>query len=177
MPVLRLIARPMLASMFLAGGLDAVRNPARLVPAAAKVVQPLAEQLPALKDRTEQAVRLNGAVQLAAGTLLALGRKPRIAALVLAATLVPTTWAGHRFWEADTPEEREQQMIHFLKNVSMMGGLLLAAADTGGRPSLAWRGRHAVHTARHDVALAGRTARATGRPAARAGRLSAHLSH
>ncbi|WP_377271730.1 DoxX family protein [Peterkaempfera sp. SMS 1(5)a] len=177
MPVLRMIARPMLASMFLVGGLDAVRNPARLVPAADKVVKPLAERFPGIvPDSTEQAVRLNGAVQLAAGVMLVLGRQPRLAALTLAATLVPVTWAGHRFWEFEDPERREQQLIHLLKNVSMMGGLLLAAADTAGRPSLAWRGRHAVHSARHDVAVAARTARATRRPAMAAGRMQGRLA-
>lgn len=177
MSVLRMIARPMLASMFLAGGLDAVRNPGRLAPAADKVVKPLSERFPgAVPDSTERAVRLNGMVQLVAGTMLALGRRPRVAALALAATLVPVTCAGHRFWEAESGEEREQQLIHLLKNVSMMGGLLIAAADTGGRPSLAWRGRHAVQTARHDAVLAARTARATGRPAAAAGRVRGRMA-
>ncbi|WP_055585690.1 DoxX family protein [Peterkaempfera griseoplana] len=177
MPVLRMIARPMLASMFVVGGLDAVRRPARLAPMADKVVKPLAERFPGVvPESTEQAVRLNGAVQLTAGVLLALGRRPRPAALALAATLVPVTWAGHRFWEAEDPAEREQQLIHLLKNVSMMGGLLLAAADTAGRPSLAWRGRHAVHSARHDVAVAARTARATRGPAMAAGRLQGRIA-
>jgi uncharacterized membrane protein YphA (DoxX/SURF4 family) len=177
MSVLRMIARPMLASMFLVGGLEAVRNPGRLAPAADKVVGPLSQRFPgAVPENTEQAVRLNGAVQLAAGTMLALGRRPRLAALALAATLVPVTYAGHRFWEAETAEEREQQLIHLLKNVSRMGGLLLAALDTEGRPSMAWRGRHAVESARHDVALAARTARATRRPAMAAGRVHGRMA-
>ena len=68
----------------------------------------------------------------------------RPAAVVLAATLVPTTLAGHRFWEEDDPAARRHQTIHVLKNVAMMGGLLLAAADTGGRPSVPWRAKRAV---------------------------------
>ncbi|AXI77373.1 DoxX family protein [Peterkaempfera bronchialis] len=167
MPMLRQLARPMLASMFIAGGIDALRNPARLVPDA--------ERFPALADNPERAVRIAGAVQVTAGALLATGRQPRPAALALAAVLAPLTWARHRFWEADSPEQRQEQLIHFLKNMSMMGGLLIAAADTAARPSLAWRGRHAVHTARHDVALAARTAKATARPAAAAGRLQGKL--
>ena len=137
--VLRAIARPMVASIFVIQGYETFRRPDRLAPRAESVVRPLAERIPAVPAKTEDAVRLNGAVQMVAGTLLALGRFPRLSALALAATLVPTTAAGHRFWEAEEDADRTQQRIHFLKNLSMFGGLLITAADTGGRPSLAWR--------------------------------------
>ena len=70
--------------------------------------------------------------------LLAFGRVPRLSSAVLAASLVPTTFAGHRFWEAEGAE-RERQKIQFAKNVSLVGGLILAAVDTEGytRPRLA----------------------------------------
>ena len=64
---------------------------------------------------TEQLVKLNGAVQVAAGTTLALGILPRVSALVLAASLVPTTLAGHRFWEEEDEAARAQQTVQFLK--------------------------------------------------------------
>ena len=80
------------------------------------MVRPLAERFSAVPPWTEDAVRLNGAVQMAAGTLLALGRFPRLSALALAGTLVPATLAGHRFWEAEEEPDRAQQRIHFLKN-------------------------------------------------------------
>jgi len=172
MAVLRAIARPMLASIFAIQGLDTLRNPERVVPTAEPVVKPLSEKVPVLPDSVEQAVRLNGAVQLAGGTLLAIGWVPRLAALAIAGTLVPTTLAGHRFWEADEPQTRKQQKIQFLKNLSMLGGLLIAAADTGGRPSLAWRGKHAVRDVRRQSAVAARAAR-TG---ARAGRARGRVS-
>jgi putative oxidoreductase len=172
MAVLRAFARPMLASIFVIQGYDTFRRPERVSARAEPVVRRIAARVPALPDKTEQAVRLNGAVQLVAGSLLAAGRVPRLSALALAATLVPTTFAGHRFWEAEDKQERAQQRIHFLKNVSMLGGLLITAADTAGSPSLAWRGRHAVRSARHDVSLAARTATASGKSAAKASRLS-----
>jgi uncharacterized membrane protein YphA (DoxX/SURF4 family) len=162
----------MLASIFVIQGYDTFRRPERVSARAEPVVRRIAARVPALPDKTEQAVRLNGAVQLVAGSLLAAGRVPRLSALALAATLVPTTFAGHRFWEAEDKQERAQQRIHFLKNVSMLGGLLITAADTAGSPSLAWRGRHAVRSARHDVSLAARTATASGKSAAKASRLS-----
>ena len=58
---------------------------------------------------------------------------------------------------------------------SFGGGLLIAAADTSGSPSLAWRGRYAARTARRDLRLAARTAKASGKAGARAGRLSGRL--
>jgi uncharacterized membrane protein YphA (DoxX/SURF4 family) len=165
----------MLASIFILQGVETFRRPERVATRAEPVVRPLAERLPFVPGKTEEAVRINGAVQVVAGTLLALGRWPRLAAIALAATLVPTTLAGHRFWEAEDDQERRQQRIHFLKNASMLGGLLIASADTAGNPSLAWRGRHAAQTARREVKLAARTARVSGRAGAKAGRAGRRL--
>ncbi|CAN5442001.1 DoxX family protein [soil metagenome] len=164
MSLLRRAARPMLASMFVTGGLDALRNPGPKVPTAEDV----ASRVPGLSDQdTETLIRVNGGVQVAAGSLLALGRLPRLSALALAASLVPTTAAGHRFWEHDDPAKRTQQQIHFFKNLSMLGGLLLAALDTEGRPGLGWRARHkaehaeaAVRRSRGQARLLAKTARA-----------------
>lgn len=175
MAVLRAVARPMLASIFAVQGFDTWCHPERVSPVAEPVVRPVADRVPVVPDNTEQAVRINGAVQFAAASMLALGRWPRLSALVLAVTLVPTTLAGHRFWEAKDEQERAQQRIHFLKNLTMLGGLLIAAADTAGTPSLAWRGRHAARSARRDLTLAARTARVSGRTAAKATRLSSRL--
>ena len=155
----------MLASIFIAQGFDTLLHPERVVPAAEPVARPIADRVPVVPDQVEQAVRLNGAVQLVAGSLLALGRWPRLSALTIAATLVPTTYAGHRFWESNDKQERTQQRIHFLKNLTMFGGLLIAAGDTAGNPSLAWRGRHAVKSVRHDVALATKSAKAQAKTA------------
>ena len=169
MAVLRALARPMLASIFIAQGYDTLRHPDRVAPRAEKVVGPLKDRIDALPDNTEQLVRINGGIQLVAGSLLAIGRFPRLSALTLAATLVPTTLAGHPYWETKDPQERAQQRIHFVKNLTMLGGLLIAAADTEGKPSLAWQGRHVVHSARHDVSLATRTAKASGKAGVKVG--------
>ena len=131
----------MLASIFVIQGFQTMRSPDRVVKKAEPVVRSLREHVDFVPDDTEQAVRLNGAVQLAGGALLAVGWMPRLAALAVAATLVPTTAAGHSFWEYDDPQERAQQQIHFLKNLSMLGGLLMAAADSGGRHSKRSRGK------------------------------------
>ena len=145
MSVSRRLARPMLAATFVSGGLDAVRHPEAKEAKADKVAPVIARLLGLFAD-TPTLVRINGAVQVVAGTLLATGRLPRVAASVLAVSLVPTTLAGHRFWEENGPQARAQR-VHFLKNTAMLGGLILAAVDTEGRPSLGWRARRAAERA------------------------------
>jgi putative oxidoreductase len=129
MTLLRTVARPMLASMFVYGGAMALKDPG---PRAAKA-EPTAERLqklaPGLPITGANLARFNGAAQLAAGLALATGRFPRLAALGLAATLPPTTIAGHPYWNETDPGARANQRIHFLKNVSMTGGLLMATLD------------------------------------------------
>jgi putative oxidoreductase len=176
MTVLRALARPMLGSIFIVQGYQTWRHPERVSPAAEPVVTPVRDRVPLVPGETEQAVRLNGAVQAVAGSMLAAGTCPRLAALALAGTLVPTTLAGHRFWEAQDKQERAQQRIHFLKNLTIAGGLLIAAADTGGRPSLAWRGRHAARTGRREAALVTRTARTSGKAGARVAKAGSKVS-
>ena len=151
MPLVRAAARPLLASIFVAGGVDTLRNPAPRVQAADKVVTPLVERTDRLSS-TEQVVKIDAAAKIVAGTLLALGRFPRLSATVLAASMVPTTLAGHRFWEESDPVKRAQQRMHFMKNASILGGLILAAVDTEGRPSLAWWARRAPQVIKHSAA-------------------------
>jgi putative oxidoreductase len=118
------VARPLLAGMFVYGGLDAYRNPEGKVPRAEKVAPDVAG-LVGIDADTEQLVQFNGLVQVVAGLTLAFGVFPRLSALALAGSLVPTTLAGHRFWEEHDDAARAQQTIQFLKNAAMMGGLLL----------------------------------------------------
>ncbi len=61
----------------------------------------------------------------AGGAALALGIVPRAAAAGLIASLVPTTLAGHRFWEEEDPQARRMQLTQFLKNLGLIGGLVL----------------------------------------------------
>ncbi|HEV7209030.1 MAG TPA: DoxX family protein [Mycobacteriales bacterium] len=125
----------MLASVFVTGGLDAARHPASKAPAAENVNASAIAESVGLSS-TEQLVRANGIAQVVGGVCLATGRLPRLAALGLAASLVPTTAAGHRFWEADDAATKKMQQLHFLKNLSILGGLLIAAVDTGGKESV-----------------------------------------
>jgi putative oxidoreductase len=173
MTLLRLVARPMLASMFIAGGVQALRNVDQRAQQAKPVTDKLTEaaqriapNAPIPRDE-KTLVRINGTTQIVGGLMLATGRMPRVAALALAASLAPTTAASHRYWEEADPNVRANAKSHFIKNVSTMGGLLLAAVDTEGKPGVAWRTKHAVGTARREAKHLRRGAKAQARIAAK----------
>ena len=56
----------------------------------------------------------------------------RVGALGLLVFLIPTTVIFHDFWNLAGPE-RAMQMVNFLKNLAIMGGLTLLIADGPGR--------------------------------------------
>ena len=69
------------------------------------------------------------------GLSLLLGFKARWGALLLFLFLIPTTLIFHDFW-ALTGAMRQDMQIHFLKNLAIMGGLLMVAANGPGAFSL-----------------------------------------
>jgi putative oxidoreductase len=144
MDPVRLIARSALGAIFISGGIDAMRTPGPRAKLAAPVTDKARQAAGFLPDDDETLVRINGAVHLAAGSLLVLGRLPRLSALVLAGSLIPTTLGGHRFWEAPDDEKKKAQQLQFTKNLAMFGGLIFAALDRRGKPSLGWRARRAA---------------------------------
>ena len=79
---------------------------------------------------------LGRSIELIGGLALAFGIFPRVAALSLIAFLVAATFVGHAFWlaAAGTPVF-VGQLINFLKNLAMMGGLLFVAS-TQSQPAL-----------------------------------------
>ncbi len=161
--ILRRVARPLLASIFVFGGINVLRN----TQAHAKTAEPfltdafdkleglVPEQVP--RDPATL-VRIDAAVKIGAGLALASGKAPRLASFVLLGSLVPTTLAAHSFWAVKEPAERQKQMTQFVKNASVAGGLLLAVSDTAGKPSLGWRARRAAKDAGHSAEKLGRKA-------------------
>ncbi|MFF0148590.1 putative membrane protein YphA (DoxX/SURF4 family) [Amycolatopsis sulphurea] len=150
--ILRRAARPLLASIFIFGGIGALRD----VQGHAKAAEPLitgafdkADGLVPERVPRDPAtlVRIDAAVKIGAGFALATGRAPRLAAVALLGSLVPTTLASHRFWAETDPVAKAGQQVHFLKNAGLAGGLLLAVGDTAGKPSLGWRARRAAKKA------------------------------
>lgn len=162
MKPVRTVARIMLSAVFVSSGIKILLDPDSQADKAGRVtdrVGPLLEKVdPRLPTDTRTLTRIKAGADVAAGLLLATGHLTRPAAGVLAAGLVPTTVAGHPFW-AVPKEERAVQRTAFLKNLALLGGLLLAAADTEGRPGLAYRTTHAVDRSQRRMKRAVRTAR------------------
>jgi uncharacterized membrane protein YphA (DoxX/SURF4 family) len=176
MTLVRRVARPMLAAMFVVGGLDQLKHPGQKAETARPLVDKYGPRL-GLPDDPELLVRGIGVAMVGAGSLLALGRLPRVASTVLAATLVPTTLAAHSYWEKQDPSEREAQKVQFLKNLALLGGLLLAAVDTEGKPGLAYRARMANESAHRVARTTRREVRHAAHATAREARLKAAQAH
>jgi uncharacterized membrane protein YphA (DoxX/SURF4 family) len=146
--VIRRIARPLLSAVFIGQGVETLRNPQ----AGAEAAKPTVEGLRQLPDPVgpnvptdpETFARINAAVQISGGLLLATGKVPRIASAVLAFTVVPGSLGGHQFWSETDPARKAEKRRGFLNDLSLLGGLIIASADTAGKPSLGWRGRQAA---------------------------------
>jgi uncharacterized membrane protein YphA (DoxX/SURF4 family) len=156
----------MLASVFIAAGIEALRNPAARTKRAAQLLDTVSAPT-AVQEDPDTFVRVNGATLVGGGALLATGRMPRLASTLLAASVVPTTAIEHAFWDETDPEKRAHSRSLFFRNVGLLGGLLLASVDTAGKPGLAWRAQHVTRTTR-------REARHAKRAATREARLLAH---
>jgi len=164
--LIRRIARPMLSAAFISRGIDALRSPK----SAADAARPTLEGLSKLPDpvgtnvpsNAETVARVNAAVQIGGGLLLATGRLPRVASAALALTVVPGSLGGQRFWSESDPQRKADERRAFLTDVSLIGGLIIAAVDTEGKPSLGWRGRRAAHKVSEAVSAALPAGAATG---------------
>ncbi|KAA0021087.1 DoxX family protein [Antrihabitans cavernicola] len=150
--LIRRIARPLLATAFVAEGVDVFRNTSESAAAAGPVLDKGREVLPdgvsqQLPSDAATLIRINAAVQIGGGALLAFGKFPRVASLALAGTLVPSKLGSHQFWNETDPDKKKAERKEFLTGVSLLGGLMIAAVDTEGKPSLGWRGRRAASRA------------------------------
>ncbi len=118
MGVLRYLSQLFLSSEFIVDGVNAFRTPGERVQTVANLGVP----------NPELAVKANGAAMVMGGVALALNVAPRAAATLLAGCLIPTTLAGHPFWKERSQADRTRQRTQFLKNLSMLGGLLVVAS-------------------------------------------------
>jgi uncharacterized membrane protein YphA (DoxX/SURF4 family) len=64
-------------------------------------------------------------VVVIAALALAAGAWADVAALVLLAFLLVTTYLMHPFWKEGDPQARLGQEVHFFKNLAVAGGLLV----------------------------------------------------
>jgi uncharacterized membrane protein YphA (DoxX/SURF4 family) len=146
--LIRRIARPLLSVAFIGQGVDSLRNPSSAAEAAAPAVgglqalpDPIGSSIPS-DPRTF--AQINAAVQIGGGLLLATGKMPRVASAALAFTVLPANLGAHMFWNETDKQLKAQKRREFLTDLSLLGGLMIASADTAGRPSLGWRGRRAA---------------------------------
>ena len=121
------LARVLLSGIFISGGIDVLRDPGPRAVIAGPFLERVRPLAPALPSDPVLVVRANAAIQIAAGATLAVGILPRLSALALAGSLVPTTLGAHRFWEMQGPAVA-QQRTQFLKNAAVLGGLILVAS-------------------------------------------------
>jgi putative oxidoreductase len=76
-------------------------------------------------------------VFLIAGSLAVIvGYKARIGAALLLVFLVLATYYFHDFWTLGDGQAKQEQLIHFLKNLGLMGAMLLVIANGTGPMSL-----------------------------------------
>ena len=144
MSPIRFLARPMLAAGYISNGVDRLRRPE----AAAASIGPLLNMARKRVDVPLDAptlARATGAAQVAAGSLLAIGRFPRVSATILVGTYLLDT-VGERIAaeKATSKEDKRARTERTLIRTSMLGGALLASVDTAGKPGLWWRTQHAA---------------------------------
>jgi putative oxidoreductase len=65
-------------------------------------------------------------IEIGGGLMVLTGFKARYASLVIAVWLVPVTLVFHNFWAVPAAQQQDQ-MINFLKNLAIIGGLLVTA--------------------------------------------------
>lgn len=141
MDLLRLVARPLLAAPFIFDGVDAITRPKRHVEKL-KAVSTGLEKVgaPPLMDADATLMtRVSGVVSVAAGVGLAAGFAPRSCAAVLAAMNVPLTLVNNPVWLSADRKRRAERLSGLTRGAAVGAGLVMAALDRGGRPSLSWR--------------------------------------
>lgn len=108
------VGRIAFAAFFLKSGVDHIRNRKAMAQyAGAKGV-----------PQPELAVTLSAIPLLIGGTSLLLGVKPKFGALAIAGFLAGVSPVMHDFWQNEDPQERQTNMINFMKNLALAGGAL-----------------------------------------------------
>ncbi|HWS58518.1 MAG TPA: DoxX family protein [Actinotalea sp.] len=157
--LVRRVARPLFAAWFVVEGLDAARHPEPHAERARATWELAADRLPLPPPPSPRQlgvlIRLHGAAMVGAAAMLATGRAPRTAAVVLAGLTLPLAVAhqpvtealaagsGHRLRDGRDALDRVLGADRFWRSLSMLGGAVLVAIDTEGRPGMVWRLEHA----------------------------------
>ncbi len=120
-----LIGRVLFSVLFLVSGFLKVTHYSQMVGYAAAKGVPMAGV----------GIAIAAVLELVGGLAILAGFQTRIAAWVLILYIIPTTYFFHNFWTM-TGMDQQNNLAHFLKNLAIMGGLLLLAANGPGGYSL-----------------------------------------
>lgn len=113
-----LLGRILLGGMFSYYGLNHFINTAAMAQYAASKGVPT----------PELAVIVSGALLVAGGLSVLFGMWPQIGAACLGLFLVGVTPVMHNFWDVPDPAQRMNEMAHFMKNMALLGGVMMMAA-------------------------------------------------
>jgi len=69
------------------------------------------------------------------GLLLLLGYRPGLGSFLILCYWIPVTFIAHSFWN-DPPEQQRIEAILFMKNLAIIGGLMLVYVNGSGRFSI-----------------------------------------
>lgn len=72
----------------------------------------------------EQAVLASGVALAFGGASLILGLKPKLGTLAIIGFLATVSPTIHDFWTAQDPQQQQNDMIHFSKNMALLGAAL-----------------------------------------------------
>ena len=104
-------------------------------------------------------VQAQGALMGLGGVALITGKFPRGAALMLTPVTAANAYMHEAFWAEKDPTVRAAKQTSFFRTLAITGGVLLAAADTQGKPGLAWRASQSVAASRRELNRAAASAR------------------
>lgn len=122
----RALARPLLASWFVYGGVRAALEPQKGAEAAREVVEPLLREA-GVDVPLDALVRAHGIATAVTAATLAFSKSPRTAGVALTGLAAVTVATATPFWRMEEGPEREVALEQFVKNLSLLGGAMLAA--------------------------------------------------
>lgn len=118
--VLLLIGRSLFSLMFIFTGISQLRN-------YKETVQYLTSQkvpFPKLSALMSSLLSISG------GAGIVFHKYSLYGSILIILFLLPATFFGHRFWSVKNKKEKTNQMQHFMKNISLIGGAIVIALSS-----------------------------------------------
>jgi uncharacterized membrane protein YphA (DoxX/SURF4 family) len=113
-----LVGRAIFGGFFLYNGINHFRNRTMMAQYTRSKNVPAADA----------AVVFTGAMIALGGLSVIAGFKPKAGVSLIAAFLLGVSPVMHAFWQQEDEQQKMNEMIHFSKNMAMLGGAMLAAA-------------------------------------------------